>query len=399
MVYPLTSSTWDQSEAAAITNVLVSGRFTMGPRVDEFEKMFADHFGARHAVMVNSGSSANLLAVAAQFYRSYAPLRVGDEVIVPALSWSTTYAPLHQHGLKLRFVDVDIDSLNMDLDAAEDAITDRTRAIFAVNALGAPNDFERLIGLCWKHDLILLEDNCESMGATYNGRHTGTFGDCGTFSMFFSHHICTMEGGVVVTDDEELRDIITCLRAHGWARELPSRNHVCDKTDNPFYDSFRFVLPGYNVRPLEMSAAVGICQLKKLRRLLSARRDNARRFVELFGDLDTVRIQRSVGDSSWFGFSLILEGPLAGRRDQVVRDLASSGIECRPIVAGDFTQQPVIRFFDYETHGDLPNARKIHRDGFFVGNHHFNISDQLLALHDVLAQRVRVSAATVCEPS
>ena len=398
-MYPLTSSTWDQSEAEAVTSVLVSGRFTMGARVAEFERMFADYFGARHAVMVNSGSSANLLAVAAQFYRSNDPLRAGDEVIVPALSWSTTYAPLHQYGLKLRFVDVDIDSLNMDLDAAEDAVTPRTRAIFAVNTLGAANDFDRLGELCRKHDLILLEDNCESMGATYGDRYAGAFGACGTFSMFFSHHICTMEGGMVVTDDDELKDIVTCLRAHGWTRELPPENHVCDKTGDPFHDSFRFVLPGYNLRPLEMSGAVGICQLKKLERLLSARRENARRFVELLGDLDFVRIQRPLGDSSWFGFSLILEGPLAGRRDQVVNDLVSSGIECRPIVAGDFTAHPVIRFFDYEVHGDLPNARKIHRDGFFVGNHHFDISDQLLALHDLLAQRARARVTAVCDLS
>ena len=397
MNYPLTSSTWDRSEAEAVETVLASGRFTMGPRVSEFEKMFADYFGVGHAVMVNSGSSANLLAVAAPFYRSSNPLQRGDEVIVPALSWSTTYCPLHQYGLRLRFVDVDLDSLNMDLNAVEDAVTDRTRAIFAVNALGAPNDFDRLCELCRRRDLVLLEDNCESMGATYGDRYAGTFGACGTFSMFFSHHICTMEGGVVATDDEELAQIVTCLRAHGWTRELPFRNRVCDRTGDPFHDSFRFVLPGYNLRPLEMSAAVGVRQLQKLERLLSGRRENARRFAELFGNLDFVRIQRPVGNSSWFGFSLILEGSLAGRRDQIVNDLASSGIECRPIVAGDFTAHPVIRFFDYETHGDLPNAGKIHRDGFFVGNHHFEITDQLLALRDVLAKRAGARVPALCD--
>ena len=259
MRYPLASSTWNHREIEAIGSVLGSGRYTMGSRVKEFEEQFADHFGARHAVMVNSGSSANLLAVAAMRYRNDA-LQPGQEVIVPSVSWGTTYYPLHQYGLRLNFVDVDLDTLNMDLDAVEEAITSGTRAIFAVNLLGAPNDFNRLREICAKWDLILLEDNCESMGATYDGKYAGTFGICGTFSTFFSHHICTMEGGVILTDDEEVFQIITSLRAHGWTRELPADSFVHKKSDDPFYETFRFVLPGYNVRPLEISAAAGLAQ-------------------------------------------------------------------------------------------------------------------------------------------
>ena len=384
MRYPLASSTWDDLEIEALNSVAQSGRYTMGPRTQEFEKRFADYFGARYAVMVNSGSSANLLAVAALRYRSDRPLKAGDEVIVPAVSWGTTYYPLHQYGFKLRFVDVDIDTLNLDPDAAEDAITPQTRAIFAVNILGAPNDFNRLSDLCAKHDLILLEDNCESMGATYEGKHTGTFGVCGTFSMFFSHHICTMEGGMVLTDDEELCQIVTSLRAHGWTRELPQQNRVHNKDGDTFREMYRFVLPGYNVRPLEVSAAVGIHQLDKLAGLLSARRKNAARFVELFGNQGCVRIQKPVGDSSWFGFSLILEGALKGQRDSVVRRLTDAGVECRPIVAGDFTKNPVIRYFDYEIHGELRNAEAVDKDGLFVGNHHYDISAELSGLKELL---------------
>ena len=384
MRYPLASPTWDDLEIEAVNSVARSGRYTMGPNVKEFQERFAAYIGARYAVMVNSGSSANLLAVAALRYRSSKPLKLGDEVIVPAVSWGTTYFPLHQYGLKLRFVDVDIDTLNMDLDAAEGAITPRTRAIFAVNLLGAPNDFNRLRDLCARHDLILMEDNCESMGATYEGKHAGTFGVCGTFSTFFSHHICTMEGGVVVTDDEEMCQIVTSLRAHGWTRELPDDNHVCSKESDPFREMYRFVLPGYNVRPLEISAAVGLRQLDKLDGLLSARRKNARRFVELFGDLDYVRIQKPLGDSSWFGFALILHGPLLGQRDRVVQCLTEAGVECRPIVAGDFTKNPVIQYFDYEIHGELKNAERVDKDGFFVGNHHYDISEELYGLKELL---------------
>jgi len=381
--YPLASSTWDDSEIEAVNSVMKSGRYTMGPVVQEFEREFARYFGARHAVMVNSGSSANLLAVAAMRYKR-SPLQPGDEIIVPAVSWGTTYYPVHQYGFKLRFVDIDLDTLNMDLNVVENAITPRTRAIFAVNILGAPNQFKRLREICDSRNLILLEDNCESMGAVYGGKYTGTFGVCGTFSTFFSHHLCTMEGGVVVTDDEELHQIITSLRAHGWTRELPSDNLVHSKSDDPFHEMYHFVLPGYNVRPLEVSAAIGLKQLEKLDGLLAARRENARGFVDLFGDVEYARIQRPVGESSWFGFSMILEGPLAGRRDQVVKRLTGAGVECRPIVAGDFTKNPVIRYFDYEIHGDLANAARVDSDGLFVGNHHYDISGELSGLKNVL---------------
>jgi CDP-6-deoxy-D-xylo-4-hexulose-3-dehydrase len=385
MRYPLASTTWGQEEVSAIADVLKSGCFTMGDRVREFESRFADYFGARYAIMVNSGSSANLLAVASLRYRSKNTLEPGDEVIVPAVSWSTTYFPLHQYGLKLRFVDVDLETLNLDLDAVERAVNERTRAVFAVNLLGAPNDFGRLRGICERHKLILLEDNCEAMGALYDGKYTGTFGLCGAFSMFFSHHICTMEGGVVATDDPELAQIITCLRAHGWTRELASENYVHNKDGDAFRDMYRFVLPGYNVRPLEISAAAGLCQLDKLDSILAARRSNADRFTELFDNLEWARIQKPSGLSSWFGFALILEGPLAGRRDEVVRRLADSGVECRPIVAGDFTKNPVIRFFDYEVEGALPNAGKVDRDGLFIGNHPHDISEELSAVKSLLS--------------
>ncbi|MBI2842711.1 MAG: DegT/DnrJ/EryC1/StrS family aminotransferase [Armatimonadetes bacterium] len=393
--YPLASSTWDKREIEAVMSVINEGRFTMGPKVREFERRFADYFGSKYAVMVNSGSSANLLAVAALMYRSTNPLSPGDEVIVPAVSWSTTYYPLHQYGLKVKFVDIDLDTLNMDLQEVQKAITPRTRAVFAVNLLGAPNDFAALKKLCEDHDLLLIEDNCESMGAKYAGRYTGTFGVCGTFSTFFSHHICTMEGGMALTDDEELYQIMVSLRAHGWTRELPDRNYVHDKDGNPFHDMYRFVLPGYNLRPLEISGAVGICQLEKLAGFLEARRRNAESFVELFGGLDYVRIQRPLGESSWFAFALVLDGPLSGRREEVVARLSEAGVECRPIVAGNFTKNPVIRYFDHEIQGDLPNANRIDVDGLFIGNHHYDISSELAEVQEELSAVSRQPSAGV----
>src|SRR3954453_21229888 len=199
--FPLATSSWDEAELAALQNVIASGRFTMGPLVAEFERLCAAAFGSGHAVMVNSGSSANLLAVAAAVLDPRNDLQPGDEVIVPAVSWATTFYPVHQYGLRLKFVDIDLDTLNLDLEQVEAAIGPRTKAVFAVNLLGNPLDYTRLQQIADAHGLLVLEDNCESLGATLGGRSAVTFGAMGTLSSFFSHHISTMEGGVVLTDD------------------------------------------------------------------------------------------------------------------------------------------------------------------------------------------------------
>ena len=383
--FPLATSSWDEAEYAAIQSVVASGRFTMGPLVAQFERDFAEAFGSQFGVMVNSGSSANLLAIAAAVLDPTIDLSAGDEVLVPAVSWATTYYPLQQYGLKLRFVDIDVDTLNMDLDLAEAAITPATKAIFAVNLLGNPNDFARLTALAEKHGLILLEDNCESLGATFEGRSAGTFGSMGTFSAFFSHHISTMEGGMILTDDERLKQILVSLRAHGWTRELPPENFVHAKTGNEFDDLFRFVLPGYNVRPLEMSGAIGIEQVRKVPSLIAGRRENAAYFARVMADLPDIRVQKEVGESSWFGFSLVLEGALAGRRADVVAALGARSIECRPIVAGNFTRNPVMQYLDAIVPDELPAADKIHVDGLFVGNHHYPVHESIDLLRETLA--------------
>jgi CDP-6-deoxy-D-xylo-4-hexulose-3-dehydrase len=381
---PLATSSWDELEYAAIQRVVEGGRFTMGPLVAQFERDFAAEFGSAYGVMVNSGSSANLVAIAAAALDDRNRVRPGAEIIVPAVSWATTYYPVHQYGMTLRFVDIDLDTLNLDLDQVEAAITPDTAGIFAVNLLGNPNEFDRLAELAAAHDLLIWEDNCESLGATYQGRAAGTFGQMGTFSAFFSHHISTMEGGVVLTDDEKLAQMLVSLRAHGWTRELPTANHVHDKSGDAFDDLFRFVLPGYNVRPLEMSGAIGIEQIRKVPDLVTGRRENARIFQELFADLDTVRLQREVGESSWFGFSFVLEGTLAGRRREVVAALQAAQIESRPIVAGNFTRNPVMRHLNAVVPDTLPAADRVHEDGLFVGNHHVPVGDGLELLHRTL---------------
>lgn len=376
--FPLATSSWDEAERAALQRVIDSDRFSMGAEVAAFEAEFARFTGSRYAVMVNSGSSANLAMVAALRHTQNSALRLapGDEVIVPAVSWSTTFFPLHQYGLHLKFVDIDRETLNYDLAALAGAITERTRAVMAVNLLGNPNDFDAIRALIRGRGIVLIEDNCESMGATFGGRQCGTFGVMGTFSTFFSHHISTMEGGLVVTDDEELYHILLALRAHGWTRNLPKFNRVTgEKSDDPFEESFRFVLPGYNLRPLEMSGALGRAQLAKLPRLIGGRRANGALWQQAMADHPLFRIQRETGESSWFGFSLVLRPETGLARREVLGRLEALGFEARPIVSGNFTKNPVLRMMDHSLHGPMTHAEEIDLNGFFIGNHHYDIRD------------------------
>ena len=388
--FPLATSSWDDAEYAALDRVVKSGFFSMGPEVAKFEEQFAKAMGSAHAVMVNSGSSANLIIIAALRYHSKFDLPVGAEVIVPAVSWSTTYYPLHQYGLRMKFVDIDPDTLNYDLDALEAAITPDTSAIMVVNLLGNPNDFDRISALATQHDLLVIEDNCESLGATYQGREAGTFGVAGSYSSFFSHHIATMEGGLVVTDDEELYHIMLCLRSHGWTRHLPKFNHVTgEKSDDPFEESFKFVLPGYNLRPLEMSGAIGQEQIAKLPMIVRERRKNAEIFRDIMEGYPQIRTQREIGKSSWFGFSMVVQPDAGFDRASLIRALGDQGVECRPIVTGNFAKNEVVtRHMDYEIHGQLINADDIDINGLFIGNHHFALEDGWTSLRTALDQAI-----------
>lgn len=383
---PLATDTWDEKEFAAIQKVVDSRMFTMGAEVAAYERQFAEFFGANHALMVSSGSTANLLMVAALFFTKTPRLKRGDEVIVPAVSWSTTYFPFQQYGLKLVFVDIDPLTLNIDLSKLEAAVTERTRAICLVNLLGNPNDFAAVRRIVGARDIVVLEDNCESMGATFEGRQAGTFGLMGTFSSFYSHHIATMEGGCIVTDDEEIHHVLLSLRAHGWTRNLPKINHVTgEKSDDAFEESFKFVLPGYNVRPLEMSGAIGQEQLRKLPDFIARRRENGRHFQHLFEDHPFLRIQAETGESSWFGFAMTVRPDSPLSRSEILARLRAEKVDVRPVVAGNFVKNAAIRYFDYAVAGNLEAAERIDTNGFFIGNHQVDIRGKLDQVRSLLA--------------
>lgn len=321
----------------AVMEVMESGQVTMGRKTREFEEAYAKYVGTKYCVAVNSGSSANLLMVAA-YTLKHGP----GTVIVPAVGWATSYSPFQQYGWKLVFVDIDRDTLNYNpsqLWAAVEKYEDPL--ILAINLLGNPNDFNAFPRKCH-----VLEDNCEAMGAEYDGRKTGSFGLMASHSTYFSHHICTMEGGMVTTDSEEFYHMLLSLRSHGWTRHLPVGNTLGAKVEK-----FHFILPGYNVRPTEMQCAIGLEQLKKLDGFVEARRKNAACFP--------CKTQQEIGKSSWFGM-------LVFREDWP----KFSGYDSRPVVTGNFLRQPVIKFYDYEVFGDTPNADYIHDHAQMIGNSH-----------------------------
>ena len=387
MQYSLSDDTWSKAEIEAIERVIKSNRFSMGEEVKEFERRFAEKISSKFAVMSNSGSSANLLAIAALVYSGR--LAEGDEVIVPAVSWSTTFFPIHQHRLRLRFIDIDPDTLNIDLEKLKNGITAKTRAIFCVNLLGNANDYDAIKKICSENNLILIEDNCESLGGRFNNKQLGTFGLLGTFSTFYSHHLCTMEGGMTVTDDEEMYHYLLSIRAHGWTRNLPKTSKIYEKQDDEFFESFNFIVPGYNLRPLEMEGAIGIEQLKKMDKIIEQRRQNAVYFLNNVKTIKDIRTQKEIGESSWFGFSMVLEGNLSDKRKTIVNHLKKNGIEVRPIVAGNFTRNAAIKYLDHSIYDQLRHADEIHNNGFFVGNHSKNNYRQIDLLLETLDKVVK----------
>ena len=383
MHYGLTHSTFDDNDRQALIDVIQSDMFTMGQHVREFEAEFAEFFGAKYAVMVNSGSSANLIALASLFYRKDNPLQRGDEVIAPCISWSTTFYPLQQYGLKIRFVDVDLNTLNYDVDELQKAISDKTRMIVSVSILGNPSPYDTIQALCEKHNLIHFDDNCESMGAKFQGKYTGTQGLVNTFSTFFSHHISTMEGGVILTDDYEQYCLMRSLRNHGWTRDQPKNSPIYEKTTEDFFEAYRFILPGYNVRPGELHGAVGKNQLKKLPQFLDVRRQNAAHFVNYFKNDSRFIIPQENGESSWFCFPMIVRPDSGITREQVLNAMKAANIEYRIITGGNILQHDVSRYFDY-TCTRSTNAEIAHNHGFFVGNHPIDIRDKIDYLYNTL---------------
>ncbi|TMQ17427.1 MAG: DegT/DnrJ/EryC1/StrS family aminotransferase [Candidatus Rokuibacteriota bacterium] len=370
---PLHVPSYGAEEVNEAIASLLSTHVTMGEKVRRFEALWAEYLGVAEAVMVNSGSSANLVAVAALVNPALPrPLVAGDEVVVPAVAWSTTYFPLVNAGLVPVLVDVDLDTFTIDPAAVAGAIGPRTRALLPVHLLGNACDMRALGALAARHDLVMIEDACEAHGARFEGRPVGTFGAMGTFSFYFSHHISTIEGGMVVTDDPTLADLARMLRAHGWIRDVKRRPATAGA---PIDERFLFVNLGYNLRPTELQGAFGMHQMAKLEPFIKIRRDNVEywnaalrrhaRWLRECPGRDTAG-SRAV----WFGYPITVRPEAPFSRDDLTRFLESRRIETRPIMAGNFRDQPAIRLFPHRLVGGLDNAALVMRQSFFIGNHH-----------------------------
>ena len=372
-VVRLHEPTFSAPEIIAAVDVLLSTKVTMGPKVKLFEKLFSEMHGFGHGVSNNSGSSANLLAIAAlSNSQTEGCLSPGDEVIVPALSWSTTVWPLVQHNLIPVVVDVDPVTFNIDPREVEKAIGPKTRAIMPVHVYGNPCDMNAILSLCKKHNLILIEDCCEALGASYEGAPVGKFGKVGTFSFYFSHHMTTLEGGITVTDDFEIAEMIRVLRAHGWTRELENKEKYTKQF--PEIDPrFLFINQGYNLRITEVQAAFGLVQLPKLNDFVNIRRRNTAGWHEILAKWSKFfdfQQETPNSKSSCFGFPLVLKDSSLFSVAEITQFLNSQHIETRPIICGNIAAQPAMKLFEHRVYGDMRHSNKIMKHGFSFGNHH-----------------------------
>ena len=371
-VVRLHEPTFGADEINAALKCLLTTDVTMGREVREFERAFCIQFGWRHGVMNNSGSSANLLAIAALAnHATEDRLRPGDEVIVPALSWSTTVWPLIQLGLKPVIVDIDPRTLNIDPAEIERAIGAKTRAVMIVPVYGNPCDMTAITEICTRRNLILIEDCCEALGAYHDGVPVGKFGRVATFSFYYSHHMTTLEGGITVTDDFALSELMRILRAHGWTREVEDKKRWHELY--PEFDRrFLFVNLGYNLRPTELAGSMGLVQLPKLAGFVRIRRENAAWFRNALAPFERVigfQYELPKCESSWFGFPIILKETAPFTVTELTAHLNAGGIETRPIICGNIARQPAFKHYEHRTVGDLNNANAVMTRAFSFGNH------------------------------
>lgn len=364
-----------REEIEAAKAVLDSGFMTMGRHCREFEAAFARYLGVKHAVMVNSGSSANLLA-AFTMANPICPggrkrIEPGSEVIVPALTWSTTVWPFVHAGAIPVFVDCDPVTLQMQPEAIEAAITPRTAAIAIVHVLGGAVDVPAVREIADRHGIWLFEDTCESLGVLWEGRQVGSFGHIGSFSFYFAHHITTIEGGMVVTDDDEVADLMRAMRAHGWIRHMENGAAYAEKY--PEIDSrFLFITTGFNLRPTEINGAIGVIQLGKLDGFNARRREVASLLDQRLAGLnDAGMVQPMVFDPRCipapFGYPVLCR--TTGERNRLQRHLEDNGVETRPVICGNLARQPALSHVQHRISGTLAGADRVMDCGLYWGTH------------------------------
>lgn len=378
---PYAGRVYDEKEVVALVDSALEFWLTTGRYAEEFEEKLAGFLGVKHCMLTNSGSSANLLAISSLTSKKLGERRLkpGDEVITVAAGFPTTVGPIVQNNLIPVFVDVDLGTFNIIADRIEEAVSDRTRAIFLAHTLGNPFDIGKVMKVAGEHDLWFIEDNCDALGSTYNGKYTGTFGHIATFSFYPAHHITMGEGGALATNDELLKRLIESFR--DWGRDCwcaPGCNNTCGKRFNrqfgslPFgYDhKFTYSHLGYNLKSTDMQAAVGVEQLKKLPSFIEARKRNFKYLMDGLKNRKEYFIlpeAEPCTDPSWFGFALTVREGAPFTKGDIVKFLEDRRIATRMLFAGNIIRHPCFEGVTYRICGDLTNTDRIMNDTFWIG--------------------------------
>ena len=370
LFYPLTKNVLDYQDILSGIKILRSRKITMGDQTARFEKQFSKKITVKNSIMVNSGSSANLLIFQCLINPMVKKLKPGDEVLVSSICWSTSLWPIIQSGLKAKFVDVNVDNLNIDLKDLKKKISRKTKALMLVHALGNCADMDKIVKICKENKLILIEDTCEALGSAYKGKKLGTFGEFSSFSFYYSHHITSGEGGMICTKSKKYLNVIKTLRSHGWAREIEKST----KND------WRFINSGFNLRPTDISASIGISQLKKLNQILNIRRNNYNLISKAllsnskFNNQFKIIRESTKTKICWFGIAIVLKSKKKNYKNKVIKRLNIKGIDTRPLISGNFANQPAVKLYKLKYTNNLINADFLDKNSFFLGIHNSKIT-------------------------
>ena len=382
--YPLLENGFSDRDIESGIKVLKSKYITMGRHTLVFEKGFAKKMKAKYAVMVNSGSSANLLSV----FASKNPLRKNkfkdkDEALIPVLCWSTSLWPLVQAGLKPKFVDINSKTLNVDAKHLISKINKNTKLIMLINVLGTATEIKKIIDIAQRKKIIVIEDNCESLGAQFNNKNLGTFGDFGTFSFFYSHQITSGEGGMITCKNKKDYEILLSLRSHGWSRG-PFYNKL--KRQNPSLDPrYIFFNSGFNLRPTDIQAAIAFSQLKRLDNFIINRTFNKNKIIKKLvtdkrwnNQFSFIEIIKKIRPS-YMVLPLMIHEKFKSKKRLFIKVLENFGIETRPIISGSFVNQPATKLYNLnEKKIKFTEAQKVQDLGFVIGLHTKKINNKIL---------------------
>ena len=383
MKYPLLDNAFSNDDIKKGIEVLKSKQITMSKETEVFEKIFSKKNNSNFALMCNSGSSANLLMVSAACNPlRYNNLKKNDEVLIPAVCWSTSLWPLIQNGLIPKFVDIDLKTLNIDINDLKRKITKKTKAIMSVHILGLSTNMDELVKICKKKKLILFEDTCESLGTKYKSKYLGNFGDFASYSFYYSHQITSGEGGMVVCKNRKDYEILKCLRSHGWSRNSNLHKLYKKKYKN-LNDKFLFINSGYNLRPLDVTAAIAKNQYKRLDLFIKERNSNRKLIIKKIlnhkkwnNQFIFLKVPKNI-QPSWFGLPILISDGLKNKKNKFLKFLDKIGIENRPIVSGNFLNQPASKLYKLTSKEKFVSSQKVEDNGFFIGLHTKKTSHKL----------------------